>query len=87
MHQAALRDPDIDDDYVLWLEHQVMLMRERQFAQLDIENLFDDLEYSVKWRKRARLRFCSRTPVCNNSHCQQPPFRAIIAGFPFPHSS
>ena len=59
MNQTALLAPDIDADYVLWLEHQITLIRERQFAQLDLDNLLDELESLVKTRKtelRSRLR-------------------------------
>ena len=62
MTQLALSFPDIDKDYVLWMEHQIALIRERQFAQLDIDNLLGELEYFVGKQKRAlrsRLRWPS----------------------------
>ena len=59
MMHTALSTPDIDADYVLWLERQIEIIRERNFAQLDVDNLLDELEYAVNNRKRAlrsRLR-------------------------------
>jgi hypothetical protein len=59
MTHAAFSAPDIDEDYVLWMERQIELIRERQFGQLDIDNLLDELEYFVRKRKRglgSRLR-------------------------------
>ncbi|MES2018894.1 MAG: DUF29 domain-containing protein [Pseudomonadota bacterium] len=53
MTHVALSAPDIDDDYVVWMERQIELIRERQFAQLDIESLLDELEYFVKKHKRS----------------------------------
>ena len=52
MTQTAFAAPCIDDDYVLWMARQIELIRERQFAQLDIGNLLDELEYLVKKQKR-----------------------------------
>ena len=59
MNHVALEPPDIDTDYVVWMEHQITLIRQRQFAQLDLDNLLDELESLVKNRKtqlRGRLR-------------------------------
>ena len=59
MSYLALSSPDIDEDYLLWFEHQIELLRERQFAQLDVDNLLGELVYFVKKRKRgarSRLR-------------------------------
>jgi hypothetical protein len=53
MTQVAFSAPDIDDDYALWLERQIELIRERQFAQLDIDNLIDELEYILSSRRKA----------------------------------
>ncbi len=60
MNEITFSAPGIEEDYVLWLGHQIELIRERQFVQLDIENLLDELESLVKKRKkelRSRLRF------------------------------
>ena len=59
MSQVAFARPKYDDDFVVWAEHQITLIRERQFAQLDIDNLLDELEFIVSSRKNAmkgRLR-------------------------------
>jgi len=59
MTHLSLSSPEVDTDYVLWLERQIEIIRERNFVLLDIENLLDELEYSVSKRKRAlrsRLR-------------------------------
>lgn len=59
MDHTALSPPSYDEDFVLWAQCQIDLIRERQFAQLDIDNLLDELEYLVNKRKRAvrsRLR-------------------------------
>lgn len=59
MNQIALGTPDIDEDYAVWMEHQITLIRQRQFAQLDLDMLLDELESIVKHRKtelRSRLR-------------------------------
>ena len=47
MMHTALSSPDIEADYVLWLERQIEIIRERNFAQLDIENLLDELGFSA----------------------------------------
>ncbi len=59
MSQLAFARPEYDEDFVVWAEHQIILMRERQFAQLDIDNLLDELEFIVSSRRNAmkgRLR-------------------------------
>ena len=53
MTYLALSSPDIDEDYALWLEQQIELIRERQFAQLDIANLVDELEFILSSRRKA----------------------------------
>ncbi|MES2316657.1 MAG: DUF29 domain-containing protein [Pseudomonadota bacterium] len=53
MNPVALSPPELEDDFVLWLEHQIELMRERQFGQLDLDNLLDELEYIVNSRRKA----------------------------------
>jgi hypothetical protein len=59
MSNAAIAPPAYEEDLVLWAEHQAGLIREHRFAQLDIDNLLDELEYIVSSRKnalRSRLR-------------------------------
>jgi hypothetical protein len=46
-------------DYLLWLSEQASLLRKRQFAGLDLENLIEELESAVRHERRAlagRLR-------------------------------
>jgi hypothetical protein len=46
-------------DFLLWLKEQVELLRARQFAGLDLENLIEELGSAVRHEKRAlasRLR-------------------------------
>jgi len=47
------RPPTIDADFLHWLEHQITLIRERQFAQLDLNNLLDELEFIVNSQRNA----------------------------------
>ena len=59
MNPAALTTPSIDDDFAVWMAHQITLIRERQFDQLDFDHLLEELESLVKHRKtelRSRLR-------------------------------
>jgi hypothetical protein len=59
MNQASLSVPAYEEDFALWAQCQIDLIRERQFAQLDIPNLLDELEYLVSSRKnqlQSRLR-------------------------------
>ena len=72
MSYLALSYPDIDEDCILWLEHQIELLRERQFAQLDIDNLLDELEYFVKKRKRG-LRSRLRVLISHLLKCEYQP--------------
>lgn len=53
MNQFATVPPDIDTDYVVWLDRQVELLREKQFALLDLENLLGELEYIVRKERNA----------------------------------
>lgn len=69
---AALSAPGIDDDYVLWVEHQIELIRERQFAQFDIDNLLDELAYLVQKRKRG-LRSSLRVLMLHLLKCEYQP--------------
>ena len=44
---------DIDRDYDLWLQHQADLLRQGDFAALDVENLIEELEALVRGEKSA----------------------------------
>lgn len=72
MTQAALSCPDIDDDYVLWMERQIDLIRERQFVQLDIDNLLGELAYFVAKQKRG-LRSRLRVLMLHLLKCEYQP--------------
>ena len=48
-----VRSPSIDDDFLCWLDSQLTLIRERQFAQLDLSNLLDELEFIVNSQRNA----------------------------------
>jgi hypothetical protein len=74
MTHAALSTPDIDTDYVLWLERQIKIIRERQFAQLDVDNLLDELEYVVSKRKRV-LRSRLRVLMLHLLKCEHQPLQ------------
>lgn len=43
---------DYEQDLVLWYEHQIELLRERRFDQLDLDNLIEELEAAVKSQRR-----------------------------------
>jgi hypothetical protein len=45
---------DYEQDTVLWLERQIALLRQRRFAELDLDNLIEELESIVK-RERRKL--------------------------------
>lgn len=72
MTDAALSFPGIDEDYALWMERQIELIRERQFAQLDIDNLLGELEYLVQRSKRA-LRSRLRVVILHLLKCEYQP--------------
>jgi hypothetical protein len=46
---------DYEQDFNLWIEQTVMLLRARRFAELDIENLVDELESMSRRDKREIL--------------------------------
>jgi hypothetical protein len=55
---------DYEQDLMLWYERQVELLRERRFDQLDLANLIEELEGTVKSHRRelaSRPRSCSCT--------------------------
>lgn len=76
MTQVAFSAPDIDEDYAFWMGRQIELIRERQFAQLDIDKLLDELGYLVGKLKRA-LRGRFRVLMTHLLKCQfQPALRS-----------
>ena len=72
MSQLEALKPDIDVDYVLWMERQIELIRERQFAQLDLDNLLGELEYIVASHRR-ELRSRLRLIVAHLLKCEYQP--------------
>ncbi|MES2323462.1 MAG: DUF29 domain-containing protein [Pseudomonadota bacterium] len=72
MNQLEEIKPDIDIDYVLWMERQIALIRGRQFAQLDLANLLDELEYIVASHRR-ELRSRLRLIVVHLLKCECQP--------------
>ena len=42
-----------DQDFVLWAEHQANLIQAKQFEQLDLENLIEEIEYMARKDKRS----------------------------------
>ena len=46
-------DPaDYESDFVLWIDRQVELLRAKQFEQLDLENIIDEMESMGKSMRR-----------------------------------
>lgn len=41
---SLARMPDVDTDFALWAEHQIRLLRARNFEALDVEQLIVELE-------------------------------------------
>ncbi len=72
MSQVAFAPPSYDEDFVMWAERQIELIREQQFAQLDIDNLLDELEYLVASRKTA-LRSRLRVLILHLLKCEYQP--------------
>ena len=72
MNDFATVTPDIDTDYVVWLERQVALLRERQFALLDLDNLPGELEYVVR-KERNALRSRLIVAIAHLLKCEYQP--------------
>ncbi|MGZ8288874.1 MAG: DUF29 domain-containing protein [Telluria sp.] len=47
MPAPVLSPPEYEDDLALWVEHQIALLRERRFEQIDLEHLIEELEGMV----------------------------------------
>jgi hypothetical protein len=46
-------DPsDYEDDFALWIDSQVELLRARKFAQIDLDNIIEELESMGRSEKR-----------------------------------
>jgi len=75
MSYFAYAGPEIEDDYVLWVERQIELIREKQFAQVDLENLLGELE-SIVLKDKRQLRSRIRVIVAHLLKCEyQPRFK------------
>lgn len=48
----TLEKPTYEKDFVLWLEHQVELLRQRRVHELDLENLAEEVESIGRSDKR-----------------------------------
>jgi hypothetical protein len=51
------KQTDIDQDYVAWLEEQVHKLKTHNFAQLDLDNLVEELEALVRNERSAIKSF------------------------------
>lgn len=49
----TLEKPTYEKDFVLWLEHQVELLRQRRVHELDLENLAEEVEDIGRSQRRA----------------------------------
>ncbi|MDM5178376.1 DUF29 domain-containing protein [Massilia sp. DJPM01] len=63
-----------EEDFVLWLEPQVSLLRARQFGQLDIDNLVEELE-GMTGRDRRELSSRLKVVAIHLLECQYQPKR------------
>jgi hypothetical protein len=44
--------PEYEQDLVLWYQHQIELLRERRFDQVDVENLIEELRIAMNKERR-----------------------------------
>lgn len=65
---------DYEADMVLWFEHQIALLRQRRFTELDLENLIEELESIVKHERRA-LESRLEVLLMHLLKCEFPPER------------
>ena len=70
----ALAPPAFEDDFVVWTEYQLALLRARRFEQLDLENLIGELEAMVS-QHRSELRSRLRIIIVDLLKCQFQPDR------------
>ncbi len=70
--KIALTAPEFDADYVLWVERQIEIIRERSFSLLDVDNLAEELEYLLNKRKRG-LRSSLRQLMLHLLKCEYQP--------------
>jgi len=63
-----------EEDFVEWLQHQIGLMRERRFAEIDLDNLLEELDGTVS-RERRELRSRIEVIIMHLLKCQYQPQR------------
>ncbi len=80
MNHSDMPAPLCDDDFVLWMEHQIQLLRDQQFSQLDLPNLLAELECTVSSEKR-KLAGSLRVVITHLLKCEYQPRRRSPAGF------
>ena len=59
MRRLAFACPVFDVDFGRWVQYQIKLIREREFAQLDIDKLLDELAFIVSSRKMPSRTGCA----------------------------
>ena len=65
---------DYEEDFVLWIEHQVQLLRERKFDLLDMDNLLEELD-SMGRNLRRELQSRLIVLIMHLLKCQAQPHR------------
>lgn len=65
---------DYEEDFVLWIEHQVQLLRERKFDLLDMDNLIEELD-SMARHNRRELQSRLIVLIMHLLKCQAQPHR------------
>ena len=74
MNHSDLQAPTRDQDFVLWLEHQINVLEAHQLSQLDLPNLLDELEHLVSSYKR-KLAGSLRVLITHLLKCEYQPWR------------
>jgi hypothetical protein len=69
---AAKRRARYEDDYYTWVNEQVALLRERRFAELDVENVAEELSGLAK-DEFAKLESCLRVLLMHMLKWDQQP--------------
>lgn len=73
----SLRPPDpadYDTDFVLWIERQVVLLRAKQFEQVDLENVIEELE-AMGGNNRRELQSRLKVLITHLLKCEFQPER------------
>jgi hypothetical protein len=72
MDRLHLPAAGYEEDFVLWLQHQIGLMREHRVEQLDLDNLLEELEGMVR-RDRRELRSRIELIIMHLLKCEYQP--------------